>query len=76
MHISQILIVTKFVILSKNPDLYQKYLDDIYKVINDDYFNGEFNCKIFDPIFTKDASKISLNDWEENAKKLLKEYEI
>ena len=62
--------------LEENPELYQKYLNDIYKVINDDYFNGEFNCKIFDPIFTKDASKISLNDWEENAKKLLKEYEI
>lgn len=62
--------------LEKNPELYQKYIDDIYKVINDDYFNGEFNCKIFDPIFTKDASKLSLNDWEENAKKLLKEYEI
>lgn len=62
--------------LEKNPELYQKYLDDIYKVINDDYFNGKFNCKIFDPIFTKDPSKITLEDWEENAKKLLKEYEI
>ena len=62
--------------LEKNPELYQKYLNDIYKVINDDYFNGEFNCKIFDPIFTKDVSNLSLKDWEENAKKLLKEYEI
>ena len=62
--------------LEENPELYQKYLNDIYKVINDDYFNGKFNCKIFDPIFTKDPSKITLEDWEENAKKLLKEYEI
>lgn len=66
----------KIDILEKDSALYQKYLNDIYQLINDDYFNGEFNCKIFTPIFTKDPSSITIEDWKENAANLLKEYNL
>lgn len=62
--------------LEKDPALYQKYLNDIYELINDDYFNGEFNCKVFAPIFTKDPSTITFEDWKENVAKLLDEYKL
>lgn len=62
--------------LEADPVLYQKYLNDIYQLINDDYFNGEFNCKVFAPIFEKDPKTLTTEDWKENAAKLLDEYKL
>lgn len=67
---------SKIEMLEKDPDLYQKYLNDIYELVSDDYFNGKFICKIFDPIFRKDPSSITIDDWRENSRSLLAEYSL
>lgn len=60
--------------LEKDPDLYQKYLNDIYELVSDDYFNGKFISKIFSPIFEKDPKTLTLEDWRKNADSLMKAY--
>lgn len=64
----------KIDMLEADPALYQKYLNDIYQLVSDDYFNGEFICKVFAPIFEKEPSKITLDDWKENASQVIDEY--
>lgn len=64
----------KIEMLEADPSLYQKYLNDIYQLVNDDYFNGEFIYKVFAPIFEKEPSKITLEDWKENAIQVIGEY--
>lgn len=56
--------------LENDPELYNKYLNEMYDLVKDDYFNGEFICKIFDPIFKKEGKNITIEDWRENAKNL------
>lgn len=66
----------KIEILEKDPELYQEYLNKIYELVNDDYFNGEFICKIFEPIFKKESSNLTLDDWRENSFYVIDEYAL
>lgn len=60
--------------LEADPALYQKRLNEIYDIVSDDYFNGKFINKIFDPIFRKNGKDITVEDWRENSQKLIEEY--
>lgn len=60
----------KIDILEKDPKLYEKYLNEIYSIIDDKYFNGDFINQIFAPIWNKNINEITINDFIDNSKNI------
>lgn len=60
----------KIDMLENDQELYQKTLNDLYDLVDDKYFNGEFITDIFSPIFNKDVNLLTKEDFKENANKI------
>lgn len=57
--------------LERNEKKYQDLLNQMYDILKDDYFNGNYICSIFDPIFkSEDPSKLTIEDFRKNAEKI------
>ena len=62
----------KIDLLENDSNLYQKYLNEIYDLLNDSYFNGKFIEDIFKPIFeTKDLSLLNGESFKDNFRSII-----
>lgn len=52
-------------LLESDENLYSKYLNEIYSLVDDKYFNGDFIDQIFKPIFDKNGKDVTIEDFRQ-----------
>ncbi len=58
----------KIELLESDEALYTKYLNELYDLVEDRYFNGDFIDQVFKPIFDKNGVGVTEEDFVNNAK--------